>query len=110
LVRTNIDLTEFGVWLQAKEYSKSYINATMCYANKYSHILENGNFRELDTLTNDIRASTVKALSLLSKFLGSYTQFKTGLREYGIKLDRPNGLNAFLRIFNAKQLRCNPMA
>ena len=86
MVRTNIDLTEFKNWLQAKDYSRSYINATMCYATKYSHVLENGNLRELDTLTNDTKTSTVKALILLSKFLGNHTQFKTKLNEYGIKL------------------------
>jgi hypothetical protein len=100
LVRTNIDLAEFKNWLQSKEYSKSYINATICYANKYSHILENGNLREIDILTNDTKASTVKALILLSKFLGNYTQFKTKLTEYGIKLARPDSLTAFLRILN----------
>jgi intergrase/recombinase len=97
----NNDLTEFKQWLEAKEYSRSYISATMSYAGRYSHILKNGNLRELDALSSHKKTSTVKALSLLSKFLGSYTQFKTGLSEYGIKLDRPNGLNAFLRILNA---------
>ena len=40
-------------------------------------------------------------MSLFSKFEGSYSQFKSNLSEYGIKLERPNGLNAFLRILNA---------
>jgi hypothetical protein len=70
-VNKNIEHAEFRKWLEAKEYSRSYINVTMCYANKYSHILENGNLRELDTLTNDTKTSTVKALILLSKFLGN---------------------------------------
>ena len=99
--RNNIDLSDFKHWLEAKEYSRSYINATMSYASRFSHILNNGNLRELDALSSHKKTSTVKALALLSKFLGSHIQFKTSLSEYGIKLDRPNGLNAFLRILNA---------
>ena len=101
MVRTNGDLTDFKQWLEAKEYSKSYISATMSYANRFSHILKNGQLRELDQLSPHKKASAVKALSLLSKFQGSYSQFKSSLSEYGIKLERPNGLNAFLRILNS---------
>jgi intergrase/recombinase len=101
LVRTNVDLTDFKHWLEAKEYSKSYISATMSYANRFSHLLKNGNLRELDELGSHKKASAIKALSLYSKFQGSYSQFKSSLSEYGIKLERPNGLNAFLRILNA---------
>ena len=101
MVRTNVDLTDFKHWLEAKEYSKSYISATMSYATRFAHILKNGQLRELDQLNPHKKASAVKALSLFSKFEGSYSQFKSNLSEYGIKLERPNGLNAFLRILNA---------
>jgi intergrase/recombinase len=101
LVRTNVDLTDFKHWLEAKEYSKSYISTTMSYAGRFSHLLKNGNLRELDELGSHKKASAIKALSLYSKFQGSYSQFKSSLSEYGIKLERPNGLNAFLRILNA---------
>ena len=101
LVRTNVDLAEFRKWLEAKEYSKSYISATLSYADRFSPLLKNGNLRELDALGSHKKASAVKALSLFSKFQGSYSQFKSNLSEYGIKLERPNGLNAFLRILNA---------
>jgi intergrase/recombinase len=101
LVRTNVDLAEFRNWLEAKEYSKSYISATLSYAGRFSPLLKNGNLRELDALGSHKKASAVKALSLFSKFQGSYSQFKSSLSEYGIKLERPNGLNAFLRILNA---------
>ena len=98
---TDIDLSDFKHLLEAKEYSRTYISATMSYAGRFSHILKDGNLRELDALDSNKKASAVKALSLLSKFLGSFTDFKKRLSECGIKLDRPNGLNAFLRIFNA---------
>jgi len=99
-ISTDVDLNEFKQWLISREYSKSYINAVMCYASKYHYILGNNHLRDLDTLSNDIKASTVKALILLSKFLGTYTQFKQKLSEYGIKLARPDSLTAFLRILN----------
>ncbi len=70
----------------------------MSYANRFSYILKNGNLRELDLLSSHKKDATVKSLILLSKFNGSHTQFKASLSEYGIKLERPNGLNAFLRI------------
>jgi intergrase/recombinase len=97
----NIDLNEFKKWLIAKEYSNSYISVTMSCANRYSYILENNCLRDLDVLTNDRKASAVKALILLSKFLGNATQFKKKLEEYGIKIGRPDSLSAFLRILNA---------
>jgi intergrase/recombinase len=97
----NIDLKEFKKWLIAKEYSKSYIAVTMSCANRYSYILENNCFRDLDALTNHKKASAVKALTLLSKFLGNATQFKKKLDEYGIKIARPDSLASFLRLFNA---------
>ena len=97
----NIDLNEFKKWLIAKEYSKSYIAVTMSCANRYSYILKNKCLRDLDFLTNDKKASAVKALILLSKFLGNVAQFKKKLDEYGIKIPRPDSLASFLRLFNA---------
>jgi hypothetical protein len=73
LVRTNVDLAEFRNWLEAKEYSKRYISATMSYAGRFSPLLKNGNLRELDALGSHKKASAVKALSLFSKFRGSYS-------------------------------------
>jgi intergrase/recombinase len=96
----NIDLNEFKKWLIAKEYSKSYIIATMSYSNRYNYILINNRIRDLDTLSGDKKGSAIKALILLSKFLGTTTQFKAKLEEYGIKIPRPNSLTSFLRIFN----------
>jgi intergrase/recombinase len=73
----------------------------MSYAGRFSHLLKDGNLRELDELGSHKKAFAIKALSLYSKFQGSNSQFKSSLSEYGIKLERPNGLNAFLRILNA---------
>jgi intergrase/recombinase len=98
----NIDLKEFKRWLIAREYSKSYISATMSYANRYSYILISNRIRDLDTVSGHKKGSAIKALILLSKFLGTTTQFKAKLEKYGIKIPRPNSLTSFLRIFNNK--------
>ena len=99
----NIDPSffEFERWVRAK-YSTSYRRAVLCYVKKYSYLLKpNSNLRVLELLTNDVKSSVVKSLLLYSKFNGCYSQFKDRLSEHGIKLYRPDSLNAFLRIFNA---------
>jgi len=63
--------------------------------------LDSGNLRDLDLLSVHRKAHVVKALILLSKFRGNYSEFKAKLSEYGIKWERSNGLRAFLRIFSA---------
>jgi hypothetical protein len=44
----------------------------------------------------------MKALVCLSKYLGTYLEFKEKLRQYGIKWTRPDNFNAFLSILNNK--------
>jgi hypothetical protein len=96
-----IDPIEFEKWVRIK-YSKSYGTVVLCYAKKYQHLLKSdSNLRELELLTNDVKTSVVKSLLLCAKFNGCYTQFRNRLNEYGIKLYRPDSLNAFLRILNA---------
>jgi intergrase/recombinase len=96
-------LLPFVEWVKAK-YSVSYGRATICYARKYHHLLNpNSNLSELELLTNDVKSSIVKALLLYAKFNGSYTQFKGRLKEHGIKLYRPNALDAFIRMLNASE-------
>jgi hypothetical protein len=100
-MKTSIDLLEFEKWVRAK-YSSSYRNVVLCYVKKYHYLLKtDSNLRELELLTNDVKTSVVKSLLLFSKFNGCYSQFKTRLNDYGIKLYRPDSLNAFLRILNA---------
>jgi len=67
LVRTNVDLTEFRNWLEAKEYSKSYISATMSYAGRFSSLLKNGNLRELDALGSHKKSICSKSTKLILK-------------------------------------------
>ena len=86
---------------ETKEYASSYIASVLPYAKKFCYILDSGNLKDLDLLSVHRRAHVVKALILLSKFRGNYSEFKAKLSEYGIKWERSNGLRAFLRIFSA---------
>jgi intergrase/recombinase len=68
---------------------------------KYGYIINSNNLRELDLLGNWTKTHAIKALIMLSKFLGTYTEFKARMNEHGVKMYRTNGLTAFLRILNA---------
>jgi intergrase/recombinase len=73
----------------------------MSYANRYSHLIYSENLREIDLLSNDNKTHVIKSLILISKFNGTYKQFKDKMSTYGIKMFRASGLDAFLRIMNA---------
>jgi intergrase/recombinase len=95
--------SRFEEWVKAK-YSISYGRVTLCYVKKYHHLIEpNSNLAELELLSNDVRSSVVKSLLLLAKFIGCYGQFKDRLKEHGIKLYRPNALDAFIRMLSVSE-------
>jgi hypothetical protein len=73
----------------------------MPYARKYGHIIYRGNLTELDALPKHILNHALKALTLISKYLGIYKEFKARLDQHGIKWYRTDALAAFLRILNA---------
>jgi hypothetical protein len=95
------DLNEFKLWLVNKEFSASYIKNIMPCVKKFGYLVNSENLRELHLLGNWQRTHAIKALIMLSKFLGTYTQFKDRLDQHGLKMYRTNGLTAFLRILNA---------
>jgi intergrase/recombinase len=70
-------------------------------ARKYCYLIDSDNLRDLELLSNWQRTHAIKALIMLSKYLGKYTEFKAKLNQHGIKMYRTNGLTAFLRILNA---------
>ena len=94
----NIDWLEFKNWTKNK-YSKNYSPTILCYVRKYKHLI-NGNLKELDYLTDSTKSTVVKALIVLSKFLGIHQQFKNRLLDYGIKIHRQDSFTSFLRILN----------
>ncbi|MGB9676907.1 MAG: integrase [Candidatus Bathyarchaeales archaeon] len=89
----------FKDWLKHK-YSKPYTATTYCYAKKYCHLLY-GNLRQIEFLKDSTKSTVVKALIVLSKFLGVHQQFKQRLLDYGIKIHRQDSFTSFLRILNS---------
>ncbi|MEM3369197.1 MAG: integrase, partial [Thermoproteota archaeon] len=81
------------------KYSRQYTATTYCYARKYHHLLY-GNLRQLDFLKDSTKGTVVKALIVLSKFLGIQQQFKQRLLDYGVKIPRQDSFTSFLRILN----------
>jgi hypothetical protein len=71
------------------------------YVKKYNHIFFNGNLTELDSLSKHVLNHALKALTLLSKYTGTYSQFRTEVAQHGIKWYRTDALSAFLRILDA---------
>jgi intergrase/recombinase len=96
-------LDDYDKWLKAK-FSDSYRSVMFCYARKYrSYLKPDSNLRDLERLSPEVKSSAVKALILVSKYKGTYKQFKERLSENGIRLARPDSLHAFLRILNASR-------
>lgn len=97
----SVDWSSFRQWVFSK-YAKTYAPTVVCYAKKYVHLLR-GNLREIDLLKPSAKIQTVKALAVLSKFLGVHKEFKNRLSDYGIKMPRPDAFSSFLRIMNKSQ-------
>jgi len=95
-----LDFYEFDQWLRQK-YANSYRVTILCYAKKYAHLVVADNLRELDMLPSTIKSNAVKGLIVLSKYLGIHKDFTHRLKEFDIKVSRPDSLSAFLRILNA---------
>ena len=89
---------EFKQWVKNK-YAKTYSPTILCYVRKYKHLIY-GNLKELDFLTDSTKATVVKALIILSKFLGIHRQFRQRLADYGVKIHRQDSFTSFLRILN----------
>jgi len=97
--KLEIDWSLFNNWIASK-YSKSYCNTILCYSRRYSYLLMNGNLRDIDLVPATIRSNLVKSLIVLAKFLGIHQDFKNKLKDYGIKLSRPDAFSSFMRIYN----------
>jgi intergrase/recombinase len=97
-VKLTLDWSDLTRWVNSK-YAKTYSPTILCYIKKYGYLI-NGNLKELDYLTDSTKATVVKALIILSKFLGLHQQFKQRLLDYGIKIHRQDSFTSFLRILN----------
>ncbi|NLF87465.1 hypothetical protein GX563_01425, partial [Candidatus Bathyarchaeota archaeon] len=81
-----------------KKYAKSYARTIMTYTKRYNYLLV-GNLRDIDLIPESIRNNLIKALIILSKYLGFHEEFKSALKSYGIKLHRPDAFYSFTRMY-----------
>jgi intergrase/recombinase len=70
----------------------------MTYTKRYNHLLF-GNLREIDLITESCRNNAIKALIILSKYIGYHEEFRSALKSYGIKLHRPDAFVSFTRLY-----------
>ena len=96
----NFEWSEFRKWIYSK-YSKNYAKVIGYYVRKYSPLMDNNKIRELELLPDSIKNNVIKSLTVLSKYLGIYEEFRSRLKRYGIKLKRPDSFTSFLRILNS---------
>ena len=96
-VLSSFDWPTFKVWV-FKKYAKSYAHTVMTYTKKYNHLLF-GNLRDIDLIPESTRNNSIKALIILSKYLGYHEEFRSALKSYGIKLHRPDAFVSFTRMY-----------
>jgi intergrase/recombinase len=72
----------------------------MLYAKKYYTVLKEGSANELLLLSEDKRKHVMKALAVLSKFIGMYDFWKALREQYQLKWSNGDSLKVFQTIFN----------
>jgi hypothetical protein len=82
-------------------YCKSYAKSQLNNATKHFDCLKNPS--KLLSLKTGMRLNVLKAMVCLSKYSGCYEEYKTKLKNYGIKwVNEDTAFNGFLAIFNHK--------
>ena len=95
-----LDLGQYQEFLTAL-YSKQYARSQFNNSIRYYECLHNPSL--LLTMSENKRLNVLKAIVCLSKYLGCYEEYKTKLRNYGIKWSSQNiAFNGFLSIFSKK--------
>ena len=79
-----IDWQIFKTWLFV-EYAEVTAKDRLYYAKKYADCLLKRNFNKLKLVTPSQREHAMKALAVLSKFLGVYEDFRSLVKNYGLK-------------------------
>jgi len=102
-----IDFEMFKEWLYSN-FREFTAKMRYFYAIKYYKYLLNGNLAEIRTFSNGKKEHTLKALSLLSKWLGCHEYFKALVKNYGIKLSKRNNddiiISRLCRNTNAEEI------
>jgi intergrase/recombinase len=79
-----IDWHEFRIFLSGSCCTKT-AGDRLRYAKKYGSCLFKRDFSTLNSLSDSKRGHILKALSLLSKFLGLHSNFQSLVKAYGLK-------------------------
>ena len=56
--------------------------------------------RDIETIPVGIRNNTINSLIVLSKFLGIHQEFRSRLRDYGVKMVKQDAFASFIRIYS----------
>jgi len=94
----NINWPEYRSFLLSK-FSRSY--ALQVYNNGLRHFDCLENPQKISAERASIRGNVLKAMVNLAKYLGCYEEYKTKLRNHGVKwINTDDSFNSFLRILN----------
>jgi len=96
----DVDFDRFSEWLKETR-CKKVVHYQTVYAKKYCDVLFNP--RKTSILLNLSKAKrrlVMASLSNLSKFLGCYQEWKTTIKQFGLKWEQRNGLETFLSLLN----------
>jgi intergrase/recombinase len=102
---SDINWVEFKEWLNHR-YAKSHAPSVFSYCKRYNHIVF-GDIRAIDKISPKSKNHVVKALIVLSKYLGIHEEFKLSLKNYGVKLFSPDAFSAFMRVYTNKNSNIN---
>jgi hypothetical protein len=103
--KSDVEWAEFKNWLSHR-YAKSHAPSILCYCKKYGYIID-GDIRDVDKLSPASKSNVVKALIILSKYLGIHQEFKTSLKNYGVKLFSPDAFSSFMRVYTNQNSNLN---
>jgi len=81
-----------------KKYGRQYAVAQYSYALKYLDCLDNPS--RIVPLHPSTKSNVMKALICLTKYLGTYLEYKEKLKQHGVKWTRPDSFDSFVRIMN----------
>jgi len=85
----------------SKKYGNQYTSMQYNYAKNYIDCLSNPS--KILEAPISVRSNILKALISISKYLGTYIEFKESLKRYGIKWISTTSFDSFINIFNNNQ-------
>jgi hypothetical protein len=71
------------------------VKSRFLYGKQYLRVLLEGNAQSLIVLPNDKRLQVMKSLSVLSKFMGCYNNWKMIKERYQLKWSNENSVDTF---------------